>query len=327
MSDGPPIPTYSLLGARSSPPLEYDIVASRLHYYVGRGFETDVPLRHWYERYQQQSPLQCADWDAFVDPQQTTYPKYTRTRKDAELALDQLTLALDSAAAERAPPEAWTAALARILPPLRYAFHGMHMIASYVGHMAPSGRITMAALFQSADELRRIERIAYRMCFMQESGAREFGVHSKAEWQSAPHWQPLREATERLLVAYDWGEALVGLNLCLKPVVDEVVVGRLLEECRRQQDAYWTAVLEHAYADCRWQREWTVALVRLAVAQNPGNREVIGRWLELWGPRALLAAESLAGLLPEGSAAAAHARSFHAAFVAGALERRDGRAP
>lgn len=321
MTDKPAITTYSLLGQRACTPSEYEVVASRLHYYVRRGFETDVPLRHWYERYQQQSPLQCPDWEAFADPEQTTYPKYTRTRKDAEVELDRVTAALETGgAANAALPEAWVAMLARVVPPLRFAFHGMHMIASYVGHMAPSGRITIAALFQSADELRRIERIAYRMRFMQETGARDFGVHSRSEWQSAAAWQPLREATERLLVAYDWGESLVGLNLCLKPVIDEVAVRCLLDECTRQADAYWTAVLQHVYADCLWQRRWTAELMRVALAQEARNRDVIGRWLEIWAPRALLAAEALAGMLPDPDAATQRARSFHAAFLQSALQ-------
>ena len=311
--------TYSLLAAHGTTPSEYEIVSSRLHYYVGRGFEVNLPLGPWYERYQRGSPLQCADWEAFADPEQTTYPKYTRTRKDAELDLNRVTSALDAAGAERQLPAAWVATLARSVPPLRYAFHGLHMIASYVGQMAPSGRITLTALFQSADELRRIERIAYRMRQMQETRAPDFGAQSKGEWQSAPAWQPLREAVERLLVAYDWGEAFVGLNLCLKPVLDEAVVRCLADECQRQHDGYWTALLESAYADCEWQRRWSAALTRMAVAQNPDNRQVIARWLELWTPRAIAAAESVASLFADAPTISRRVRSFHENYLAGAL--------
>jgi toluene monooxygenase system protein E len=197
------------------------------------------------------------------------------------------------------------------------------MVASYVGHMAPASRVTLAALFQSADELRRIERIACGMCLVRDRPAHELDAQSRQAWQTAPAWQPLREATERLLVSYDWGEALVGLNLCLKPVVDEVAVGCLLDDAQRQGDPYWSAALAHAYADCRWQRRWTAALVRETVAQNPANRDVIGRWLELWGPRALLAVEAIAALLPDPAAALQRARSLHGEHVASALAARE----
>ena len=37
------------------------------------------------------------------------------------------------------------------------------MLAAYIGKMAPSSRITIAASFQAADEMRRVQRLAYRM--------------------------------------------------------------------------------------------------------------------------------------------------------------------
>ena len=323
MTERRDVATYSLHEPRSTTPSEYEVVTSRLLYYVGRGFETDVPLRRWYERYQQGSPLSCSDWEAFADPDETTYPKYTRARRQVEHELDALLVALEAGDAEGRPGEPLTERLADVAAPLRFALHGMHMVASYVGQMAPSGRIAMAALFQSADELRRIERIAQGMCAMAQTRKRGFGGDSKAAWQSGPAWQPLREATERLLVAYDFGEALVGLNLCLKPAIDELAGCCLAEECAQGGERYRAALFRHAYEDSLWQQRWTVALLRRALAQNPENRAVIGRWLEVWGPRALLAAESLAELLQDPAAATARVRASHQALVASALRGED----
>ena len=61
---------------------------------------------------------------------------------------------------------AWVDTLERLLPPLRYLYHGLQMLAAYVGQMAPSGRITIAAALQAADEMRRVHRIAYRMAML-----------------------------------------------------------------------------------------------------------------------------------------------------------------
>jgi hypothetical protein len=47
--------------------------------------------------------------------------------------------------------------------PLRFPGHGLQMLAAYIGKMAPSSGITMAASFQAADEMRRVQRLAYRM--------------------------------------------------------------------------------------------------------------------------------------------------------------------
>jgi Methane/Phenol/Toluene Hydroxylase len=40
--------------------------------------------------------------------------------------------------------------------PLRFPGHGLQMLAAYIGKMAPSSRITMAASFQAADEMRSV---------------------------------------------------------------------------------------------------------------------------------------------------------------------------
>ena len=66
---------WHLEGARRVP-TDYEVATSRMLYYVGRGFEVEVPLSDWYRRYQQGSPLVCDDWDRFADPRETTYAKY-----------------------------------------------------------------------------------------------------------------------------------------------------------------------------------------------------------------------------------------------------------
>jgi methane/phenol/toluene hydroxylase len=50
--------------------------------------------------------------------------------------------------------------LSGLVAPFRYAGHEFQMIASYVGQMAPSGRIVITAALQAADEMRRIQKIA-----------------------------------------------------------------------------------------------------------------------------------------------------------------------
>ena len=42
------------------------------------------------------------------------------------------------------------------------AFHVLQITSLYVGQLAPSAAITNASFFQAADELRALQRIAYR---------------------------------------------------------------------------------------------------------------------------------------------------------------------
>ena len=74
-------------------PTEYEIVTSKLLCYTGEGFtgkrfELDVPLKDWYRRYQEESPLVCSSWEKFRDPRETTYTKYTELQREKEIFVD-----------------------------------------------------------------------------------------------------------------------------------------------------------------------------------------------------------------------------------------------
>src|SRR4029453_897260 len=126
-------------------PTDYEVATSKLHYYIGRGFEVDVPLGDWYRRYQVQSTLVCDDWDRFADPRETTYAKYVALQQAKETHVDGLLRSIEDGDYDRKLDPAWVAALERLLPPLRHLYHGLQMLPAYVGQMAPSGPIPIAA--------------------------------------------------------------------------------------------------------------------------------------------------------------------------------------
>jgi toluene monooxygenase system protein E len=304
--------TYSLLGPRNTAPSEYEIVTSRLLPYVERGFEVDVPLAAWYARYQAGSPLRCASWDSFADPRETTYTTYTQQCDARECELDQL---LDAVASS--PDPAWTARAGLSVSAVRFPLHGFHMIAAYIAHMAPSGRIALAALFQTADELRRIERLAQQLRFAYSDDGLD--VAGRQAWQHAEAWQPLRETVERLLVTYDWGEALVGLSLCVAPMVDELVTSQWAWAAASSGDHRLAAMLRSLEADCRWHRAWSVALVRTALADTASSRAPIVEWIERWSVRARAAVRAVApSFCHDPKAAIAAIEASYAAHLADA---------
>ena len=281
--------TYWHLLDRGRKPTEYDVVTSNLLYYLDRGFEVNTPLTGWYDRYQKGSRLVCSQWDDFRDPRETTYTGYTRLQKDKEIYVDGLLAAIDSSGYDRDLDPSWREFLARVMGPLRYPVHGLQMIAAYIGSMAPSGRIAIAAMLQAADELRRVQRLAYRMRQIQETHP-GFADDSKQVWQEHAMWQPLRELIERLLVTYDWGEALIALELAVKPVFDELFMKHLGALATSRGDQMLALIFDSLDDDCRWHREWSDALIAHAVADAPGNRAVVAEWLQTWAGRALSAA-------------------------------------
>ncbi len=274
-------------------PSDYDIATSQLLYYSGRGFEVHTPLADWHARYQLGSPFRLQDWELFRDPRETTYTRYTEIQKTEEALVEGLRRSLDPQSHDRGLDSAWLDRLDGVLGTLRYPVHGLQMIAAYVGSMAPSGRIAIVCLLQAADEVRRIQHLAQRMRELQYLRP-AFGTRSLELWREDAHWQPLREAIEKLLVTYDWGEALIALNLVLKPAFDTVCTVHLASEARRNGDALLAHVLISLERDCRWHRQWSRALMQLALAESADTRALLERCAEHWRPAVERAVHALA---------------------------------
>ena len=297
--------TYWHLGELGRKPNDYDIASTRLLYYPERGFETAVPLAAWYDAHQRGSELAATDWERFRDPRETTYSRYVELQRTKEVFVDGVLAAGSDGEHDRRLSSGWLATLSQIVPPVRYPVHGLAMIASYIAHMAPSGRILIACLLQSADEARRVERLAYRMRQLQYVDAR-FGGDARARWERDAMWQPMRELVERLLVTYDWGEALVALACVVKPRFDALFTHHLVEIARRAGDDVLANLLFSLGEDCRWHREWSRALLDLAL-ERPGNRAVVAGWIARWSPLAVRAIAALGPLFEPGVPAAVEA--------------------
>jgi toluene monooxygenase system protein E len=290
--------TYWHLLSQKRMPSEYEIVTSKLLCYTGEGFtgkrfELDVPLQQWYREYQQGSPFSCSSWEKFRDPRETTYTKYTELQREKEVFVDAILDEIEVTGYDKEIPPTWLTILSRFVAPLRYPCHGFQMLAAYVGHIAPSGRISIAAALQAGDEMRRVQRIAYRVRQLQLVFP-GFAEDSKAVWQDDPVWQPLREGIERLLTAYDWGESFVGLNLVLKPLVDQLFMKHLSDLALERGDYLLGQIFYSLNEDCQWHRQWSQALVRMAIEDNPVNARVLQGWVNKWYSLGALAMDALA---------------------------------
>lgn len=301
--------TYWHLLQQRRMPTEYEIVTSKLLCYTGEGFtgkrfELDVPLRDWYKRFQQESPLICSSWEKFRDPRETTYTKYTEIQRDKEIFVDGILEEIDSSGYHGRLSPRWLRVLSRVVAPLRYPGHGLQMVASYIGQMAPSGRIVITATLQAGDEMRRVQRIAYQVRQLQRIYL-GFASDSKERWQSDPLWQPLRMAIEKLLICYDWAESFVALNLVLKPMVDDLFMNHLSDLALREGDHLLGQVFYSLNEDCLWHRQWSQALTRMAIEDNSLNSATIQGWIEKWYPVAAGAVQALVPLF-EGKLEDAH---------------------
>ena len=112
-------------------------------------------------------------------------------------------------------------------------------------------------------------------------------------WELDEAWQPAREALERLLLAYDWGEAFAALNLVVKPTLDALFKRALAELATAHGDGLAAAMLQESRVDTTRSQDWSAALVRYSIAADPANRRVLANWQAEWQP---LADRAVAGL-------------------------------
>lgn len=276
-------------------PDDYDVATTGLLYYPERGFEVRTPLDGWYREHQAGAGLACRAWDRFRDPRATTYASYTALQHARETYVDGLFESAEASGSDARLSTAWVGALDRALGPLRYPLHGLQMVASYVGSMAPGGRVVVACAFQAADELRRVQRVAYRTRQLQETHA-GFGAEAKALWTGDAAWQPLRALVERLMVTWGWAEALTALNLAVKPRVDALFMLHLAERAQAAGDDVLHRALRALHEDSAWHLAWTRALVAMLVEEDPRNGAALAGWIDRWAPRAREAVEALGPL-------------------------------
>ncbi len=294
--------TFWHLAALGRKPRDYDIASTQLLYYsvpprgsagAPRGFAVATGMADWYRVHQRERVLRCDDWDAFRDPRETTYTRYTELQRDKEVFVDALLTTSDDEQVRALSPR-YVALLDRVLGPLRYPVHGLQMITSYVGSMAPGGRIAIACLLQAADELRRVQRLAQRTRQLQRVHP-ELASGALTVWQRDPVWQPLRALIERLLVTYDWDEALVALVAGVKPVFDEVFGARLGALAAAHGDELLQRMLGSLAEDGAWHRAWSSALLE-HLAADAANRTAIDGWRSAWADRAHTAVRPISDL-------------------------------
>jgi toluene monooxygenase system protein E len=315
--------TYWHLEANRRVPSEYEIATTKLLYYrPERGHEVCTPAGQWQRRLELASELRVSDWDSFRDPRETTYASYVARQKDKEVFVDGLFRSMAESNYDRGLSPRWIDALGALLPVLRFPCHALQMTAAFLGQTAPASSVIVACSFQVGDEIRRIERLAYRMRQLQEVDP-AFGTESRLAWQSRAEWQPLRRLVETLLVTYDFGEAFVASNLALKPIFDDLVALGLARLAEANGDPLLGRLLFSLSEDSAWHRDYSSALVRFAVKDRVDNRALVEGWLRHWQEPVQAAARALAPLFgdPEFHALAEfeerRAKLWHAAGTFG----------
>ena len=105
----------------------------------------------------------------------------------------------------------------------------------------------------------------------------------RAKWETDPAWQGFRELVEKGLVAYDWAEGFVAMNLIARPAVEEAVLRGLGASARHNGDTLLGLLTDAQLVDADRHRRWSSALVKLALGEA-GNKAALDGWVAKWAP-------------------------------------------
>lgn len=304
-----PLKTWSHLAGRRRKPSEYEIVSTNLHFSTDNPdapfeLDPDFAMARWFKQHRNASPLKHPDWNAFRDPDEMVYRTYNLQQDGQETYVLGLFDQFSARGHDAMLEPAWAGSLARLYTPMRYLVHALQMGSAYLTQMAPASTISNCATYQAADSLRWLTHTAYRTRELGTAfGGLGFGRDERAYWEGDAAWQGWRELLERALVAWDWGESFVALNLVTRPAVEEAVLRGLGQAARQHNDTLLGLLADAQLVDAQRHRRWTGALVRMAL-EVPANRAVVEGWLAKWVPLADRAIVAYGSALPDGDAGA-----------------------
>jgi hypothetical protein len=280
--------TWTALGDLGRRPTEYEILTHGLNATVRETpleLGPDVLGNRWLRDHRDAMALRIPDPDAFRDPDALTYSSYVAMQDDQETYVEGLLERFDGEDYDTGLDAAALDLLALAVTPCRYLAHGQQMLTAYLQQLAPGSYIANCATFQTADQLRRVQLIAYRTTQLRRTHpGRGFGTAERAVWEKHPCWQPVREAVERAMVSYDWDQAVVATQLVVKPVADLLFLAQLGRELAAAGAAMDSLIAANLWRDSQRSRRWTAALLSFLTAADPGNRAVLQGYLAQWSP-------------------------------------------
>lgn len=281
--------TWSSFGNLGRRPSEYEIVTHNMNHTTGpAGLEMgpDVWGNRWLRNHRDSMDLVVPDWEQFRDPDQMTYGTYVAEQDDQETYVEGLLEQFDSQDYDSSLTDEALRLLRRALTPTRYVAHSQQMLSAYLQQLAVSSYIGNCAAFQTADQLRRVQLMAYRTTQLKLTHPhRGFATGEKSTWTEDPEWQPIRSAFEWALVEFDWDRAFVATNLVVKPIADQVFLVHLASQLAAVDARLDELITENLWHDAQRSLRWTAELVKYVA--NPTNLAVLQRCLDSWSERAI----------------------------------------
>lgn len=253
--------------------------------------------------------LVMRDWYALKDPRQFYYGAYTQARaRMQEVAEADFEFVEERGLADRYDDAARRKALDFYVP-LRHVAWGANMNGAYQCAYGYGTAITQPCLYAGMDQLGIAQYLTRLGLLLGNQGELEAG---KQAWLQAPAWQGLRRLVEDTWVLKDWFELFVAQNLVLDGVLFALAY-KEVDQVLSEQAGPVVSMLTRFQAE--WGQDankWVDAVMKVAAAESPENKELLSHWYAHWRGRVQQALAPIAELALRADGADALARSVAA---------------
>ena len=250
--------------------------------------------------------LVMQDWYALKDPRQFYYGAYTQARaRMQEVAEADFEFVEERGLADRYDDAARRKALDFYVP-LRHVAWGANMNGAYQCAYGYGTAITQPCLYAGMDQLGIAQYLTRLGLLLGNQGELEAG---KQAWLQAPAWQGLRRLVEDTWVLKDWFELFVAQNLVLDGVLFALAY-KEVDQVLSEQAGPVVSMLTRFQAE--WGQDankWVDAVMKVAAAESPENKELLSHWYAHWRGRVQQALAPIAELALGADGADALARS------------------
>jgi Methane/Phenol/Toluene Hydroxylase len=263
--------------------------------------------------------LRHANWFAYRDPAQQWQRTYVRHQEQQETSIARVTedAGLDGSLAGLDPT--WvTRILCGHYRAWSFFEYAIFRALAAAQREALADTLGNVLCFQSFDHLRHAQDVVIYLVELETYNTSVTDDSGKDTWLNSPAYQPARTLAEQIMATSDWGELMVGLNLVVGPLLQQIAVSELVRRNGlSNHDAVAPSIVMTAERDRRRNLAATQAFVNMVLdpkcADASHNRTVIQQWLDEWTVRAEAAAAALAPVFEIPTVKAVEFAEVHAA--------------
>jgi phenol/toluene 2-monooxygenase (NADH) P1/A1 len=232
------------------------------------------------------SSLRLADPYRFTDPRQFYYTPYVTSRAALHDDFSKTLAYLEERDLLLRLPAGWRRLLAEVVVPLRHYESGAQLISVAGARFAYGTSLEQCCTFAAFDRIGNAQMLS-RVGIAADGGTADMLAAAKREWLDGPHLQPLRRLTEQIMIAEDWAEGVLAVDI-LDSLIYPLLYRGLDERALLGGAGAYSLLARHFSTWFADQRKWLDALVA-AWRDDPeygaANRAELDRISAAWrGP-------------------------------------------